>query len=50
MADISSKKIEIIWTHVFGHTGEKWNERVDVIAKSFAMNKPLELQKGAHIS
>jgi ribonuclease HI len=29
-------KVQIKWTHVYGHTGEEGNERVDVIAKSWA--------------
>jgi ribonuclease HI len=33
---IKNKNITIKWTHVYGHTGEKGNERVDVIAKSWA--------------
>jgi ribonuclease HI len=34
------------FTHVFGHNGEIWNERVDVIARSFADNKKIDLKKG----
>lgn len=47
---IRSKKIELKWTHVYGHTGEEWNERVDVIAKAFANNENLILKKGERYS
>jgi ribonuclease HI len=45
LAEIETRKIKIKWTHVYGHTGEKWNERVDEIAKSFAGGEKLKLAK-----
>jgi ribonuclease HI len=33
------------WTYVKGHNGDKWNERADVIATSFAEGFPVELKK-----
>jgi ribonuclease HI len=33
------------WTYVKGHNGDKWNERADVIATSFAEGEPVELKK-----
>ncbi|MBI3888414.1 ribonuclease HI [Candidatus Nomurabacteria bacterium] len=33
------------WSYVKGHNGDKWNERADVIATSFAEGKPVELKK-----
>jgi ribonuclease HI len=39
------KKVKLNWKHVYGHTGEEGNERVDVIAKSFASGKPVSLKK-----
>lgn len=38
--------IKILWSHVYGHTGEIWNERVDEIARSFASEKEPILRKG----
>jgi ribonuclease HI len=35
-----------LWSHVYGHTGEIWNERVDEIARSFASDKEPILRKG----
>jgi len=32
------------WTHVEGHNGDKWNERADEIAVSFAEGNPVELK------
>ena len=31
------------WNYVAGHTGDKWNERADEIATSFADDVPIEL-------
>lgn len=33
------------WTYVEGHTGDKYNERADEIATSFADDMPVELKK-----
>ena len=33
------------WTYVKGHSGDKYNDRVDEIATSFADNDPVELIK-----
>lgn len=33
------------WHYVAGHSGHEWNDRVDLIATSFADNEPVELQK-----
>ena len=33
------------WTYVKGHNGDKYNERADVIATSFADDEPVELEK-----
>ena len=33
------------WTYVKGHSGDKWNERADIIATSFAEGFPMELKK-----
>ncbi len=41
LAEIKNKNIKIKWTHVFGHTGETGNERVDEIAKLYAQGKSL---------
>lgn len=42
---LKRQKVELSWKHVYGHTGEKGNERVDVIAKSFAEGVDIELKK-----
>ncbi len=33
------------WHYVKGHSGDKWNDRVDEIATTFADNDPVELRK-----
>ena len=33
------------WTYVKGHNGDKWNERADTIATSFAEGEPVQLKK-----
>ncbi len=33
------------WTYVKGHSGDRWNDRVDEIATSFADDNPVELRK-----
>ncbi len=40
-----TKDLNIKWTYVKGHSGDKWNDRVDEIATSFADNDPVELKK-----
>lgn len=44
--EIEARNIKIFWTHVYGHTGETWNERCDVIAKSMASGEKITLRKG----
>lgn len=46
ISEIEIKKIKILWTHVYGHTGEFWNERVDEIARSVAGGEQVVLRKG----
>ncbi|MFA6177814.1 MAG: ribonuclease HI [Candidatus Paceibacterota bacterium] len=36
---------KIKWTYVKGHNGDKYNERADEIATSFAEGKPVKLKK-----
>jgi len=33
------------WVYVKGHSGDKWNDRVDEIATSFADGEPVKLKK-----
>ena len=33
------------WHYVKGHNGDKWNDRADEIATSFADNEPVKLRK-----
>ena len=33
------------WSYVEGHSGDKWNDRVDLIATSYADKEPVELEK-----
>lgn len=40
-----TKNLKIKWTYVKGHSGHKWNDRVDEIATSFADDAPVELSK-----
>jgi ribonuclease HI len=44
--EIEEHDIKILWSHVYGHTGEIWNDRVDEIARSFAAKKNVVLRKG----
>ncbi len=37
--------LKLKWEYVEGHSGDKWNDRVDLIATSFADNDPVELKK-----
>lgn len=46
---INSLHVKLKWTHVYGHSGEEWNERVDEIARTLASNKQIVLRKGEHI-
>lgn len=46
---LEAKGFEIKFTHVFGHTGERWNERVDEIAKSMAEKLKIDLKAGERI-
>ena len=39
-----SQKFKIKWTYVAGHNGNKWNERADEIATSFADGNKIELK------
>jgi ribonuclease HI len=40
-----TKELKPKWTYVKGHNGDKWNERADIIATSFAEGEPVELKK-----
>lgn len=40
-----TKNLKIKWTYVKGHSGHKWNDRVDEIATSFADDNPVKLKK-----
>ncbi len=40
-----AKDLNLKWEYVEGHSGDKWNDRVDLIATSFADNEPVELKK-----
>lgn len=40
-----TKNFKIKWIYVKGHNGDKYNERADVIATSFADDAPVELKK-----
>jgi ribonuclease HI len=40
---------EFSFTHVYGHTGEIWNERVDEIAKAKAKKEDTDLRQGERI-
>ena len=42
------QEIKPKWTYVEGHTGDKWNERADEIATSFADNEPIKLKIKHH--
>jgi ribonuclease HI len=46
ISEIETKRIKLVWTHVYGHTGETWNERCDEIAKGMASGENLVLKKG----
>ena len=40
-----TKEIKITWSYVKGHSGDKWNDRVDEIATSFADDILIKLKK-----
>lgn len=40
-----TEEFKLKWTYVKGHSGDKYNDRVDEIATSFADNDPVELIK-----
>lgn len=40
-----SQGLKLKWEYVEGHSGDKWNDRVDLIATSFADGEPVELKK-----
>jgi len=40
-----TKELKIKWTYVKGHNENKWNERADEIATSFADEDPVKLRK-----
>jgi ribonuclease HI len=43
-----AQELLIKWTYVEGHTGNKWNERADEIATSFADGFPIKLENTHH--
>jgi ribonuclease HI len=40
-----TEELKPTWEYVKGHSGDRWNDRVDEIATSFADNDPVELKK-----
>ena len=40
-----TKELKPTWTYVKGHNENKWNERADEIATSFADGNPVELKE-----
>jgi ribonuclease HI len=40
-----NKKLKPKWNYVKGHSGHEYNDRVDLIATSFAEGEPVELRK-----
>jgi ribonuclease HI len=40
-----TQDLKLKWTYVKGHNENKWNERADEIATSFAEGNPVELKK-----
>lgn len=40
-----TKELKPKWTYVKGHNEDRWNERADLIATSFAEGEPVELKK-----
>lgn len=43
-----TEEIKPKWTYVKGHNEDKWNDRADLIATSFADGEPVELQQALH--
>lgn len=43
--DKFTEKFKLKWTYVEGHNGDKYNDRADEIATSFADNEPVKLKK-----
>lgn len=39
-----AQKYNLKWHYVAGHSGDKWNDRVDEIATSFADNEPVKIK------
>jgi len=39
-----TKNLKLKWNYVKGHSGDKYNDRVDEIATSFADNEPIKLK------
>lgn len=46
--ELNSKRVE--WRYVRGHAGNAGNERCDVIARGFALNRPVALQQRSSTS
>ena len=42
---VLTKELKPKWTYVKGHNDDKWNERADEIATSFAEGNPVQLKK-----
>jgi ribonuclease HI len=40
-----TEELKPTWEYVRGHNGDKWNDRADEIATSFADNEPVDLRK-----
>ena len=40
-----TQDLKLKWSYVKGHSGDKWNDRVDGIATSFADDNGVELKK-----
>jgi ribonuclease HI len=49
MEEAKEAGFEFTFTHVYGHTGEIWNERVDEIAKAKAKGEDIVLRSGDRI-
>ena len=41
----ANKELKPAWHYVAGHSGDKWNDRADEIATSFADDEPVELER-----
>jgi len=40
-----NQSVHPVWHYVKGHNGDRWNDRADLIATSFADGEPVELKK-----